>query len=161
MEELDNDVMGFLSTLMKSYGLNDLPAKVTGALYIETEDVSMDYVARKTGYSLASISNTMKMLETMGVVQRIKKPGTKKVFFYMEKDLIRLNVMKINAMQNNFIKPAKETLPRIIKKYKNKVKDNKSKQKLRIIENYYTQLLQFEGILGEFIKKLEEMSIKE
>ncbi len=161
MEELDKDVMGFLSTLMKSYGLNDLPAKVTGALYIETEDVSMDYVARKTGYSLASISNTMKMLETMGVVQRIKKPGTKKVFFYMEKDLIRLNVMKINAMQNNFIKPAKETLPRIIKKYKNKVKDNKSKQKLRIIENYYTQLLQFEGILGEFIKKLEEMSIKE
>ena len=161
MEELDKDVMEFFSTLMKSYGLNDLPAKVIGALYIEPEEVSMEYLARKTGYSLASICNTMKTVETMGMVQRIKKPGTNKVFFYMEKDLVKLNVMKLHAALNNFIKPAKETLPRIIEKYKGKARDEKSKQKLQIIENYYAQLLQFEGILGEFTKKLEGMPTKE
>jgi len=161
MEELDKDVMEFFSTLMKSCGLNDLSAKVIGALYIEPEEVSMEYLARKTGYSLASICNTMKMVEIMGMVQRIKKPGTNKVFFYMEKDLIKLNALKLHAALNNFIKPAKETLPQIIEKYKGKARDEKSKQKLRIIENYYTQLLQFEGILDEFVKKLEGMSTKE
>lgn len=158
MEELDREIMDFFSTLMRSYGLNDLPAKIIGALYIEPEEVSMDYIANKTGYSLASISNTMKMIEAIGVVQRIKKPGTNRVFFYMEKDLAKLNMMKLHAALNNFIKPAKETLPAIIEKYRDRVRDEKSKQKLRIIENYYTQLLQFEMILDDFIKKLEVMS---
>jgi len=161
MDELDREVMEFFSTLMKSYGLNDLPAKIIGVIYIEPEEVSMNYIARKTGYSLASISNTIKVVETMGVVQRIKKPGTNKVFFYMEKDLAKLNIIKIHAAINNFIKPAKEILPKIIEKYKDRVKDEKSKQKLKIIENYYAQLLQFEGILDEFMKKLEGMSIRE
>ena len=158
MEELDKDVMEFFSTLFKPYGLNDLTAKVIGALYIEPEEVPMEYIAKKTGYSLASICNTMKMLETLGMAQRIKKPGTNKVFFYMEKELAKLNLMKLHATHNNFIKPAKETLPLMMDKYRDKARDEKSKQKLRIMENYYEQLLQFEGILDEFMKKLEGIS---
>jgi len=158
MEGLEEEFVGFISNVFRSYGLGDLASKIIGILYLEPEAVAMEDIARKTGYSLASISNTMKILGNIGVVQRIKKPGTKKVFFYMEKDLARLNIMKLRAAQNNFIKPAKEILPQIIDKYKNRIKDEKSKQKLRIIENYHAQILVSEEILQQAIERLEEMS---
>ena len=158
MEELEKEFMEFFSRLFKYYGFNDLSAKVVGILYLEPKEVAMEDIAKKTGYSLASISNTMKILENIGLVQRIKKPGTKKVFFYMEKDLVKLNIQKINMAYEHLTKPMKKDLPQIINKYKHRVKDEKSRQKLQIIENYYTQVLQFERILQHWMEELEELS---
>ncbi len=161
MDELEKEWMVAFNKIAKSFGLDDLSSKVVSVLYLEPEEVPMEDLAKKTGYSLASISNTMRLLENMGFVQRIKKPGTKKVYFYMEKDLAKLNIMKINAANEHFIKPAKEFLPQLINKYKSKVKDEKSRKKLRIIENYYLQLLQFEKILQHMLEKLDEISLKD
>ena len=77
----------------------------------------------------------MKNLETLGMAQRVKKPGTKKVYFYMEKDLAKTNIRKLKASHEYLIKPMKERLPEIIDKYKDKVKTDKDKKKLKIIEN--------------------------
>ncbi len=158
MDDLEKEFTGFLSNMIKSYGLGDLPAKVIGVLYLEPQEISMEDITTKTGYSLASISNTMKILENTGVVQRIKKPGTKKVFFYMEKNLAKLNIKKIAAIHDNMIKSAKEMLPPIIDKYQHKAGDKKSKQKLKLIKDYYTQILQFEELLQDMTKKLKKMS---
>lgn len=160
MDELEREWMAAFSKIAKSFGLDDLSSKIVSVLYLEPEEVPMEDLAKKTGYSLASISNTMRLLENIGFVQRIKKPGTKKVYFYMEKDLVKLNIRKINAANENFIKPAKEFLPQLINKYKSKVKDERSKQKLQIIENYYAQLLQFEGMLKHWMEELNELSLK-
>jgi DNA-binding transcriptional regulator GbsR (MarR family) len=159
-DNLDEEAMNFMTTLGRVYGFPDLQSKVIALLYLEPDEISMEDIAEKTGYSLASISNTMKMLEAFGTIARRRKPGTKKAYFYMEKNLAKLNIMKFTAMQNNFLGPAKEILPALIKKYKNRVKDEKSKRKIAIAENYYKQLLCFEGMIAHWIGELEEMSAK-
>lgn len=158
MEEMDREFTEFFSSIWKFYGLGDLPSKMVGILYLEPEEITMEDLAKKTGYSLSSISNTMKLLENIGVIQRIKKPKTKKIFFYMEKDLAKLNKQKLRAAQDNVIKPIKEFMPPLIKKYRHKVKDAESRKKLRIMENYHKQILDWEGILQHMMEELDKLS---
>ena len=158
MEAIEEEFTEFFKILAKTYNVGDLQATVLSILYLEPKDMAMEEITEKTGYSLATISNTMKMLVALGIVRRVKKPGTKKVFFYMEKDLMRLNKNKIKAAYEHIIEPGKQMLPKIIEKYRNKVTDEKSKKKLMIIENYYFQMIQFDELLREMDKRLEQMS---
>lgn len=160
MDDIDKEAMQFMATLGKIYGLSDLQSKAIAILYLEPEEIAMEEIAEKTGYSLASISNTMKMLEAFGMTQRIKKPGTKKVYFYTEKNLAKLSIKKLEAMRDNFLEPTKRILPQLIKKYRNKTKDPKTKKKIKVAESYYSQLLKFESIMDQWIKELEKQSEK-
>jgi DNA-binding transcriptional regulator GbsR (MarR family) len=74
MNGIEEDFMQFLSGMTKVFGTQDLMLKVFALLFIEPEEIAMDDIAKKTGYSLASISNTMKMLENIGGIKRIHKP---------------------------------------------------------------------------------------
>jgi len=123
MEELEQEAIEFFCNIGKGYGLKDLTMKVFAILYLEPEEVAMEDIAKRTGYSLASISNAAKVLENIGIVQRRKRPKTKKVFLYIEKNLIKLNIQKLRAAQESFVRSIKLSLPPIIEKYKAKVKD--------------------------------------
>ena len=160
MDSLEDDFLEVFQNIFRAYGLSDLCAKITALLYLEPEDMPMEELANKTGYSLASISNTMKLLENLGMVKRIKKPKTKKIFYYMEKNLVKINIDKLRAAYESAIKPVKEQVPLIIAKYKNKVKADKEKRKLEIIEDYYKQVVRFESILNSWVKDLNKMSGK-
>jgi len=151
MEPIDKEFIDFFESAGRAFAWGDIPPKIIAVLYIEPEAIALEDIAGKTGYSLASVSNAMKHLEAMGFVQRIKKPKTRKVFFYMEKDIIKLNRQKIVVAYENGVKPAMEAVPRIIDKYKDKAKDPQSQKKLEIVQGYYSQMLELEKILQHMI----------
>jgi DNA-binding transcriptional regulator GbsR (MarR family) len=159
-DDIEKEFIEVYKRVGGTLGFPDLPAKIIGILYLGSSEVSMDELVTKTGYSLASISTTTRIMEKAGAIQRIKKPGTKKVFYYMDKDLARMNITKLDIMQQSFIDPMKEGLPPIIDKYKNKARDETTKKKLKLIENYYRQTLQLESLLTGWKKQLEELSRK-
>lgn len=154
IEDIEKDFLGAFKVVLKSYGLDDLCAEVTGLLYLSPCEMSMEELVKKTGYSNASICNTLKALNNMRMVERIKKPGTKKAFFYMEKDILRLNLRKLSSIRDNMIKPIKNMMPEIIEKHKNKA----DKKKIRIIEDYSRQISSFENIINDWIKTLSKVS---
>ena len=158
MEQLDNEFIRYFNTAGKPFAWGDMPTTVIAILYIEPEPIAVEDIAKRTGYSLASISNMMKVLESMGFVQRIKRPKTRKAFFYMEKDIIKLNKQKLVIAYENGVKPAKEILPGIIEKYKNKAKDKRDERKLEIVKDYYRQMLEFEKILAHMIEDIDRVS---
>ena len=82
MQNIDQEFVEFFSRLLRSIGLDDLSSKIVAILYIEDREISMEEIAKMTGYSLASISNKMKLLETLAMVQRINRPGTKSCLLY-------------------------------------------------------------------------------
>ena len=141
----------------KAYGLHDLPLKIIGLLYLQPIEMSMEEISKKTGYSLASVSNTMKLLVGSGMVQRVKRPGTKKIFYYMDKNLIKINIRKLEAVYENMIWPLKDQLPTLIRKYKGKIKEEQTKKKLEIIEDYYKQVINFESIIEKWKKDLQKL----
>jgi DNA-binding transcriptional regulator GbsR (MarR family) len=158
MEELEKGFAEVFTNIFKGYGLTALPCKIVGILYIEPDEMAMEDIAKKTGYSIASISTTMKMLETAGMVQRRTRPGTRKAFFYMDKDLIKLNIRKLRASHDLMIRPVRQNLPPLIKKYKNKAKDDRSRRQLKLMENYLEQVMAFEKIINGWIKDLEKLA---
>lgn len=160
MYQFEKDFISFFEKVGQNLGMDGLPMKVFSVMFLELEDMTMDDIVAKTGYSLASISNTMKMLEGTGVVQRTKKPGSRKIYFRVERNLARMNMLKLQAAKDSMVKPAKLYFPEMIKKYKNKLKDEKSKEKFKIIEDYYEQMLEMETIMDKWRQDLENLAKK-
>lgn len=158
MSELKKGTLGFCENVFKNFGLDTLSSRIIGLLYINKEPVAMETLAKETGYSLASISNKMKLITGIGIVQKIKKPGSKKVYFYMEKDLFKMMEAKIEKAYQAEVLPAKTELPGVIEKYSKKKLSKEDQDILDIIKNYYEQILVIEkGMhkLTGFLRKME------
>lgn len=158
MDEIEKEFIDLFQTYMNSMGLDGLSCRLVAILYIEPGPLSMDDLMGMTSYSRASISNCMRILEKVGVVSRVRRPGTKKAFFYMEKDIVKLNRQKIVKVRENFMNPLKKSMPSLITKFREKELDERSTEKLRIIEGYYTQVIGFEKVLDHLEEDLENIS---
>ncbi len=156
MEKIDQEFIELLKYLTKIHGADDLTALLTAKVFLEPGEVAMEDLAKETGYSLASISNKTKLFEQAGIFKRITKPGTKKVFFSMEKDVSRM-IMGMFLKEMEAVSVAKTKLPDILKKYKSQARTEKEKQKLKIIEHYYSDILKFGKLMQEFIQKLAKL----
>lgn len=154
--EKDQEFIELIKNLAKSQGMDDLTAIIIAKLFIEPGEVAMEDLAKETGYSLASISNKTKLFEQAGLFKKITKPGTRKIFFYMEKDISRL-IANMFLKKLEIMSIAKAKLPDILKKYKAQAKTDKEKQKLKIIGHYYSDILKFDKILQELLQKLSKL----
>lgn len=142
----------YLIELNKSKGLDTLSSKIIAHLYIEPKELSLEKIANTIGYSLSAVSTSLKLLERFRVVTRIKKPGSKKVYYFMDKDILGSFMRSFKEHYDRLIPLSKKRLPEIIQKYK---KDKVNKEELKIIENCYKQLLSFEKILSKLNKMIE------
>lgn len=143
----------------RTNGLDEVSCKIIALLYIEPNELSLEELAERTKYSLSAVCTAAKLIERMGLIKKIKKPKSKKVYFYMEKGMTMFSLNLIRRKYEGVIIPTKQKLPLIIKKYKNG-KSEKSKQELKIIKNYYKEVLAAEHIMEKLIQMLEEIKIK-
>lgn len=155
MEDISRELTLIIENIYKSFGLDALSSKLFSILFLEPKEVSIDELSKKTGYSLSSISNKMRFIEKVGVAERIKKPGTKKVYYYVEKDIIKMHIRKMEIFSDKMIAPLKDKVPKIIKRNKNKDLDAEKENKLKIIETFYCQILKIEKVMDKFKKELE------
>ncbi len=160
MTDPDQEFHDFMYGIFKYFGLDSIPSRVVGILFLEPGEVSLDELSKRTGYSLSSISTKMKILTNSGAVTRIKKPGSKKVYYYMDKDITRIMIAKMKVASEVYLNPAKEKLPKILKNYKENTKNKKdehTKAKQKIIEDYYGDILRVEGLMEKMLKELQKI----
>lgn len=150
-ESPKNEFIELIAEINRLKGIDELTSKIIGILFIEPEEISLDELAKRTGYSLSAISTAMKLLVRSCLIKRSKKPKSKKVYFYIEKDMISLFMQTLKIIENN-TSMLKKRVPGIIERYKLE-KSEDSKAELKIIENYYDQVL----ITGRIMKKMIEM----
>lgn len=139
------------------FGHDDVLVKVFANLYLEPEEISMDELAKKTGYSLASVSNKAKMLEATGMIIKRKHPGSKKIFLYAEKDIIKVIKSTVLVKEKQMIGTFKQKLPEIIKKHKNSAKSEKEEKKVKIVEDYYRQMIKLEELMKKIREELDKI----
>ena len=150
VKDFESDFKEFLLGVYKGMGMDNLSSQLFAELFLEPDEVSIDDLSKITGYSLASVSNKMRLFEGMCAVERRKKPGSKKVYYYLEKNMIKMWIKKIELLNERLIEPSKNKLPGLIK---NNQKLNKEKsQKMEIIKNYFSQMQQIE-IASKQMKK--------
>jgi DNA-binding transcriptional regulator GbsR (MarR family) len=158
MEEMDKKVVMLFQEMARGQGLTDsLMTEIFARLYIEPEPIAMDDIAKKTGYSLASISNKVKLLGPLMHIKRIKKPGSKKVFLSMEKDIFSIWKAALVKKEEFVVKRVKDKMPAIIKEYKEKTKTKQDQKRIIILENYYKQIIKFEQVLKRIIAEINKI----
>ncbi len=153
-----NEFIELIAENSKVNGLDELSSKIIGILFIEPEEVALDELANRTGYSLSAVSTALKFIERAGIVKRTKKPKSRKVYFYMGKDMLAISLQIMKRKYEKIILPSKQKLPRIIEKYKQE-STKESGEELGIVENYYKEILFFEQILKEFIETFEQYGV--
>jgi DNA-binding transcriptional regulator GbsR (MarR family) len=152
--DLLKEPIEFMAGLGVAQGLPDLLSKIFAVIYFEPKEIALEEIAKKTGYGLSSISSAMKMVEPMPHVKRIRKPGSKKVYFYMDKNMTKMMMDSFKQKLTLVIKPGKEKLPLIIKNYEEYLKTHKDKEikaKLKILKDYHNQITEFEQIIKKFL----------
>ncbi len=156
LKGIDREFVELYRTSSPMAGHDDLLDSLFAALYIEPEEIAMDNLARKTGYSLASISNKVKVLEAIGLVTRRRKPGSKRVFLYAEKDILKVMKNALLSKEKQGMGALKEKLPEIIKRYRNSRSD-KDNKKAKILEEYLSQITKMEELFSKMRKELEKI----
>ncbi len=156
MDDIEKEFVEYYQKLGSIHNLDNLFTKIFAILFIEPKAVPMEELAKKTGYSLASISNKLKMLESMNFITRKTSPGTRKVYVYLEKDFSK--IMKENLKKHEaIIEISKKEIPKIIEKNKAKKLSNDAKKKLEIVENYYAQMLKFEKLVKKILSDIDKI----
>jgi len=143
----------------KVNGFDELSSKIIGILFIEPEEIALDELANRTGYSLSAVSTALKFIERAGIVKRSTKPKSRKVYFYMEKDMLAMSLQIARRKYEKILLPSKQKLPNIIELYKQESSKNLGAE-LMIVEDYYKSLIFFEQILKEFIEKFERYGMR-
>ena len=145
----------------KTLGFNDVTAKVFATIYAEPQELSLEELAIKTKYSLATISNTIKFIERFPMIKRIKKPGSKKLYVAAERDRLAMMEIQIKAHRDAEIKPMMEQLPKLIssmrtklQKAKGTVQKERIKEQIAILENNYTETKVMDRINKLLLKEL-------
>ncbi len=155
MGTLDKDFIKVIKAAGTVQGMDPLMSEIFARIYISPEPISMEELTRKTGYSLSSISNKLKMLLLTGIVNRVKKPGTKRLYLYIEKDMSKLIKDQMMKKEQVFASILLTELPEIIKKHESD--PSSDPEKLEIIKDYLHQIIKFEKILKNFRIAMEKM----
>lgn len=140
---------------MKSQGLEDLPSKLIGILYSEPKPLTLKELSTKTNYSFSAVSASMKFLVNIHIVETTKRGGSKKLYFLVQRDMMKVTLNQIKSKNELMVAPAIKNLPAIIQRCK-KSKSPDSKEMLKILEQYYEQMKAVDKIL----KKLVEITKK-
>ncbi|MBP2029491.1 DNA-binding transcriptional regulator GbsR (MarR family) [Methanohalophilus levihalophilus] len=156
MEEAKKDFENVVYQSMKSYGLDDLSSKLFAVLYSATEALTLDELSKMTGYSLSAVSAQMKLLSGIKLVEKTKKSGSKKLYFSVQRDMLKMSLNAIQAKNQAMVVPALQNLPPIIERCKNSDAED-AKEMLSIIENYYQQMAALELIFKKLTEYVEEL----
>ncbi len=156
MKEFEKEFLEFISGTFQRFGLDSLSSQMVGILFLEPDEVAMEDLAKRTGYSLASVSTRMRQLEDMYMVKKVKKPGTKRSFYFMDKDIYCLMLQKIDAMERLYLSPAKTVIPGILDKQKQGKLSTEDRKKVEIIQKYHKQLTELAGIFGHMRSELDK-----
>ncbi len=158
IEEVDRDFEELLVKINSAYGLPPIIPKILGILILEAREVSMEEIAERTGYSLSSVSNSLKNMETMGILVRVHKAGTKKVYVRVHnswRETLHSMMMRMYELK---VQPVVEELPHVIEKYNKVAKSSKgaeseeAKKRVETLQRLKTDM-EFLKSIGQYMEK--------
>ena len=141
---------------IKSQGLDELHSKLIAILYSESDPMTLKELSEKTNYSFSAISAAMNFLTKLYIVEKIKKGGSKKLYFSVQRDMIRITLNQVKSKNELMVAPAILKLPAIIQRCK-KSKAEGSEEMLQIFDQYYQQMVALDKILKKLVEITEKV----
>lgn len=147
IKSLDGELEKLLLKTGNEYNHPKILQKMMFMLLISDKEVSMEELAKGTGYSLATLSNTIKHAEKMNMIERIPHPKTKRVYVKTKYNFYNLIKNTLKKQYENFT-PKVSKINEIEGKYK-KIKSNEIHKRIKLINDVKK--------LNNKIKKINEI----
>ena len=154
--DLDNEFIDIFKEVSIHQGFDHLMSEIFALIYISPEEVTLEDISIKTKYSLASISNKIKFMEELGLINKYTKPGSKKIYLNVERNIFKLSRDNLLNQKNKSLLKVKELMPNLIEKYKQNL-SQENKQKLKYIEDYYQQMILSEQLIDNLVKEFDKL----
>lgn len=87
-KEIEERILSTFADVAQAAGYSPLHGKIIGVLLVGGRALSLQDIAKKTGYSVSMISLSLDLLELLGVIKRIKKTGDRKLYIQLSGDLL-------------------------------------------------------------------------
>ncbi|MFQ5887428.1 MAG: GbsR/MarR family transcriptional regulator [Candidatus Hydrothermarchaeales archaeon] len=93
VKKLRSEIIDELAKVSEKWGLSGVFGRIHGVLIFSNKPMSLDEISKGSGYSVSSISQSIRLLENIGNVKRTKVPRSRKVLFEAERDISK-NIQK-------------------------------------------------------------------
>ncbi len=89
VEEIKDEIYSSFSNTASSIGYDEIHGRIIAALIMDGEEMSLQELSKETGYSSSSISLSLDLLEVLGIIEKVKKKGDRKLYVRMEGDILQ------------------------------------------------------------------------
>jgi len=89
-KELEKKILENFAGVASAIGYSPLHGKIIGVLLVKGRPVSLQELARDTGYSTSMISLSLDFLEILEVIKKVKKTGDRKLYVQLYGDLLEI-----------------------------------------------------------------------
>jgi len=85
---LENKILDTFAEVASTIGYSPLHGKIIGVLLVKNRSMSLQELARETGYSSSMVSLSLDLLEVLGVIKKVKKTADRKLYIELSGDLL-------------------------------------------------------------------------
>lgn len=141
--EIKQSIYSAFSGIASSIGYSDIHGRIIAALLVFNKKLSLQDLAKETCYSISTISLSLDLLESLGMVKKIKNAGDRKLYIELKGNLLE-------GLKKAFMIKLQKNIADSLTKFENykgtlkKIKDGEGKKVLRVL-----------NILEEDIRRLD------
>lgn len=147
-EDINKRIFSTFAGVASSLGFSEVHGMIVGTMLVANKPLSLQEIAKRTGYSLSSISISIDLLELVGVVRKIKNLGDRKIYVRLEGDLLEsLKKAFMLKVQKEIFLTKME-----LEKYKGATRDGNTRRTVEVLQKEV-------GRLQAYIAKLAEVEI--
>ncbi len=88
VKEIENDIYSTFSDIASSIGYSEIHGRIIAALLVGGKKMSLQDLAKSTGYSTSTISLSLDLLELLGMIKKAKKVGDRRLYIELNGDLL-------------------------------------------------------------------------
>jgi len=87
-KDVKKKIFSTFADVAGSLGYSPLHGEIIGTLLVANKPLSLQELAKETGYSSSMISLSLDLLEVLGVIKKIKKTADRKLYVQLHGDLL-------------------------------------------------------------------------
>lgn len=134
VKDIEREVYSTFADIASTIGYSEIHGRIIAALLVANKRLSLQELARKTGYSTSTISLSLDLLEFLDMIKKIKKVGDRRLYIESGGDLLK-------GLKKAFLikiqKDVSNTLSRF-EDYKKILKKSKDNDKKRVLNTLKT-----------------------
>ena len=132
-KEIKKNIYSAFSEIASSIGYSDIHGRIIAALLVFDKRLSLQELAKETGYSISTISLSLDLLEFLGMIKKVKNAGDRKLYIELQGNLLeglkKAFILKIQKNITNSLNSFE-----IYKEVLKKTKDEERKKVMRVLD---------------------------